>query len=114
MTARAGRRLTPVRNLLPQGTQAVVLPVCVAGVAIVGLALAGGFGSLAAPVVALLVAATLAEAFPVPIEGVAAGNTSFANVFIAAAATIYGWRAAVLVGAGAMLLVELYRWRPPV
>src|SRR5581483_368619 len=60
----------------------------------------------------LLVAATLAEAFPVPIERVAAGATSFANVFIAAAAVLYGWRTAVLVGAGAMLLVEMRLRRP--
>src|SRR6266498_3679508 len=99
MTARAGRRFTSLRELLPQGTQAIVLPVCLAGIAVVVLALSRDLGEFAGPVLGLLVAATLAEAFPVPIEGVAAGATSFANVFIAASATIYDWRAAAVVGA---------------
>src|SRR5262245_2477707 len=69
---------------------------------------------LASPVIGLLVAAALAEAFPVPIEGVAAGATSFANVFIVAAAVLYGWRSAVVVGALTMVVVEVYRRQRPV
>jgi signal transduction histidine kinase len=83
-----------------------LLPVTLAGAAIVALALFTGVPSVW-PVLALLAAATLAEAFPIPIEGVAAGETSFGTVFVAAAAALYGWQAAALVGAGAMLIVEL-------
>jgi signal transduction histidine kinase len=103
-----------LRSLVPAGTTPVVLPVCAAGVGVLALALSRGLGSLAVPLVALILAATLAEAFPVPIEGVTAGATSFANVFVAAAAALYGWRSAVLVGALAMLLAEFYRRAPAV
>jgi signal transduction histidine kinase len=83
-----------------------VVPITLAGASIVALALFTGVSALW-PVLALLAATTLAEAFPIPIEGVAAGETSFGTVFVAAAATLYGWQAAALVGAGAMLIVEL-------
>ncbi len=86
----------------------VVVPVSLAGLAVFGLAVAGGVGVLASAALLLLVAAILAEAFPVRIEGVAAGATSFANLFIVAAAVLYGWRAAVLIGALTMLVVEVH------
>ena len=108
---RSRRRLS-IRRLLRDETWPLVLPVSLAGLVVLGIAVSHGLGPLAGPAVVLLVAATLAEAFPVPIERVAAGATSFANVFIAAAAVLYGWRTAVLVGAGAMLLVELHLRRP--
>src|SRR6266508_1411787 len=107
------RLSTSLRSKLPAGAGIVVLPVCAAGAAVLALALSRGLGNLTGPVLALLLAATLAEAFPVPIESVAPGETSFANVFIAAAAALYGWRSAVLVGVLTMLLVEVYRRRPP-
>jgi signal transduction histidine kinase len=108
-------RPAALRGLFPPRTAPVVVPVCAAAAAVVGLALAqGGASHLAGPAAALLLAATLAEAFPVPIERVAAGATSFANVFIATAAVVYGWRTAVLIGAGSMLAVELYRRTPAV
>jgi signal transduction histidine kinase len=102
------------RRALPGGTGSVVIPVCLAGLAVLGLALAHGVGMLVTPVVLLLVAAALSEAFPVPIEGVAAGATSFANVFIVAAAVLYGWRSAAVVGALTMLFVEVYRRQRPI
>src|SRR5207302_7801253 len=40
--------------------------------------------------------------------------TSFANVFVVAAAVLYGWRSAVVVGALTMLVVEVYRRQRPV
>src|SRR6185437_13984042 len=93
-------RPAALRGLFPPRTAPVIVPVCAAAAAVVGLALAqGGASHLAGP------AATLAEAFPVPIERVAAGATSFANVFIATAAVVYGWRTAVLIGAASMLAV---------
>src|SRR5919201_5905600 len=91
---RTNQTLLSLRRALWEGPQPVVLPVTLAGVVVLGIALSHGVGPLAGPVIALLVAATLAEAFPVPIEGVAAGTTSFANVFIAATAALYGWRLA--------------------
>jgi signal transduction histidine kinase len=109
---RSPRKLLSIRRSLRDETWPVVSTVSLAGLVVLGIALSHGVAPLAGPAVALLVAATLAEAFPVPIERVAAGATSFANVFIAAAAVLYGWRAAVLVGAGAMLLVELRLRRP--
>jgi signal transduction histidine kinase len=109
---RSRRKLISIRALLRDETWPVVLPVSLGGLIVLGIAVSHGLGALAGPAVALLVAATLAEAFPVPIERVAAGATSFANVFIAATAVLYGWRAAALVGAGAMLLVELRLRRP--
>jgi signal transduction histidine kinase len=92
----------------------VILPVCGLAAVAVGFALDGGLAPLAGPAAALLLAATLTEAFPIPIERVAAGATSFANVFIAAAAVLYGWRTAALIGAISMLVVELHRRTPPV
>ncbi len=89
-----------------------MVPVTLAGAAIVALALSTGI-SAPWPVVALLAGATLAEAFPIPIEGVPAGETSFGTVFVAAAAALYGWQEGALVGAGAMLIVELRLRRRP-
>jgi signal transduction histidine kinase len=89
-----------------------VVPVTLSGAAIVALALSTGV-SAPWPALALLAAATLAEAFPIPIEGVTAGATSFGTVFVAAAAALYGWQEAALVGAGAMLIVELRLRRRP-
>jgi signal transduction histidine kinase len=63
-------------------------------------------GSELAGVLALLVSCSIAEAFPVPLERVSAGRTSLATVFVAAAAALYGWDAATLVAALAMLLAE--------
>ncbi len=63
-------------------------------------------------VLALLAAAILTEAFPLPLEGVDVGRTSLASVFIVAAAVLYGWPEAVLVGLVTMFAVELGRHRP--
>ena len=100
-------------RVLSERTVRVVAPVSLCGAIVLGLALSHGLNMLASPVIGLLVAAALAEAFPVPIEGVAAGATSFANVFIVAAATLYGWRAAAVIGALTMLAVEVCRRQSP-
>src|SRR2546426_10585703 len=55
-------------------------------------------------VFALFAASAIAEAYPVPIEGVASGRTSLATVFIVATSVIYGWSAATVVAALAMVL----------
>jgi len=103
-----------LRASAPPDTAVVIIPVCLGAAVVFGLALVHGATMLAGPPIALLAAATLAEALPVPIEGVAAGATSFSNVFIAASATLYGWKVAAVVGVLTMLLVELYRRRPVV
>jgi signal transduction histidine kinase len=121
----APRRVAPLRGgftvpALPGGAWLlpVLLPVTLAGVA-VSLAAAWSFGTSGPTsdtvfgLLALLLAAVAAEAFPVPIEGVPIGRTSLATVFIVAAATIYGWGPATLLGVLAMTLVELGRLRPP-
>jgi signal transduction histidine kinase len=99
-------------------TLPIVLPVAgvgafAAAAAIHSLVVDWPGGSTIAGVAGLLVAATLAEAFPLPIEGVA-GTTSLAIVFIVAAAAIYGWPEAVLVGLISIALVEAERKRPPI
>jgi signal transduction histidine kinase len=88
------------------GPRPIIVPVTLGGTAVVALALFRGVSPLWA-VLVLLAAATLAEAFPIPIEGVAAGETSFGTVFVAGAAALYGWQEAAVVGACAMLIVEL-------
>jgi len=113
LVERARRLGAWFRGQVPPGTALIVLAVCAAAWALVGLAISEGIHPVVGPLV-LLAAATLAEALPVPIEGVTAGATSFSNVFIAGVGTLYGWRPAVIVGALTMLLVEIYRWGPPV
>src|SRR5215213_8948716 len=101
---------------LPPGSAIAVYPVIGAGVVVLVAALAAGGWRFTAPLLALLFAATLAEMFPVKIESVAAGTTSFATIFIATAASVYGWRYGALVGAGAMLLSHAHpqRWNAPI
>src|SRR5919198_889167 len=111
---RYGLRVPPdVRPLLP-----VLLPVCVAGAALVAAAavsfvLEHPSASTIAGVLAVLAASITAEAFPVPIEGVAAGRTSLATIFIVGAAVEYGWAPAALIGFATMLAIELARRRGP-
>jgi len=95
----------------------VWLPVAVAGVAGLALAIASlASGSLGwrdfAGLAVLLAAAAVAEAFPMPIEGVAVGSTSFATIFLVAGATVYGWAAAAVIGFLTMAFVEIGRRRP--
>ena len=98
----------------PAPTAYAVASITAAGAVVFSFALAGGAAVLASPMVALVIAAAAAEAFPVPIERVSAGATSFANVFIVAAGTLYGWRAAAITGALTMLAVEGSRRQRPV
>jgi signal transduction histidine kinase len=113
--ARAGSRLRlspEMAKVLP-----VLVPVVVAGAAVtfpaaVLFGLSEPTGDVLAGVFALVVATTIAEAFPVPIEGVGAGRTSLATVFIVAAAALYGWEAATVVGVLGMASVELATRKP--
>jgi signal transduction histidine kinase len=101
------------RRVLP-----IVLPVAGAGAfaavaAIHALVVDWPGGSTVAGLAGLLIAATLAEAFPLPIERVQT-NTSLAIVFIVAAAAIYGWPEAAIVGLLTIVLVESQGKRPPI
>jgi signal transduction histidine kinase len=91
------------------GVGPVVAPVVAAGAAVTVAAAAelGGTskGAFAGALV-LLAAAILAETFPVPIRGVAAGATSLATIFLVAAAALYSWQLATLVGVLTMVLAE--------
>ena len=115
---------TPVKRRVRAGVSDEllrVLPV-VASVGLAGaaatvaagwsFAASGPSGRMLLGVFALFAASTIAEAFPVPIEGVASGRTSLATIFIVATAVIYGWSAATVVAALAMLLVETARRKP--
>jgi signal transduction histidine kinase len=103
------------------GKTAHVLPVLVPVVAVGALGITAATVSLAtdapspavlAGALGLVAAAALAEAFPLPIEGVMAGATSLATVFIVAAAVVYDWRIAAVVGFVSMASVELGRRKP--
>ena len=99
-------------------TLPIVLPVAGAGAfaavaAIHALAVDWPGNSTLAGAAGLLIAATLAEAFPLPIERVQS-NTSLAIVFIVAAAAIYGWPEAAIVGLLTIVLVESQGTRPPI
>ena len=61
---------------------------------------------------ALLVASVFVEAFPVPIRGVPSGGLSLSAVFIVAAACLYGWEAAAVMGAVTRGSIELCQRRP--
>jgi signal transduction histidine kinase len=95
----------------------VLVPVVAAGTATVVVALwslvtSSPSGSTLAGAAALLIAAAAAEALPVPLEGVAIGRTSLATIFIVAAAVLYDWSIATLIGACAMASVEFARRTP--
>jgi diguanylate cyclase (GGDEF)-like protein len=104
---------TPLRQ---PSIRSIALPVITGGATALALAIwtlaTEADPSLVAGLVALLVAAALAEAFPVPLEP--AGEVSLAAVFITGAALTYGWAAAVVVAALAVVLVDGLRRRQPV
>jgi signal transduction histidine kinase len=103
-----------IRRALPLVAAVSVASVGFLIAAVWSLATGPPEGSTALGGLALLGAAVIAEAFPVPIEGVSAGRTSLATPFIVAAAVIYDWRIAVLVGFLTMASVEVGRRRSPV
>jgi signal transduction histidine kinase len=114
-----GGRLMPpvspeVRRALPLVVVVSALSIASVLAAVWSFATEPPAGSTAVGALALLGSAVIAEAFPVPIEGVSAGRTSLATVFIVAAAVIYDWRIAVVLGFLTMATVELGRRRSPV
>jgi diguanylate cyclase (GGDEF)-like protein/putative nucleotidyltransferase with HDIG domain len=97
----------------------IVVPVVVAGVALVGAAVHGIVSSAPSPgllvgFLALLVAATLVEAFPVSVETLPAGGVSVAAVFIVGTAVLYGWAPAVVMGCLTRATIDLAHRRPTI
>jgi diguanylate cyclase (GGDEF)-like protein/putative nucleotidyltransferase with HDIG domain len=95
----------------------ILLPVALAGFALLGFATFSFVGSnpstaVLGGVVALLLAATFVEAHPVPIEGISSEGISLAAVFIVGTGVIYGWAPAVIMGFLTRALIELVQRRP--
>jgi diguanylate cyclase (GGDEF)-like protein len=100
----------------PPQLLALVLPVSLAGAAVVAAA-AWSFSSTAswsilAGVAVLLAAAIVAEAFPVPMESLPAGYVSLAAVFVVGTAFLYGWAPAAIVASVTRVALELLQRRP--
>ena len=104
--------------LPPRRLAALVVPVCLTAIGVVGVAaysLATGpvDAALAASLIGFLAALMLAERYPVPIEGVDVGGVSLSFVFGVAAAVLFGWAAATLIVFAATLTVHTLQHRPP-
>ena len=102
------------RYLLP-----VLLPVVLAGFAVVAAAVWHATASPPSPLViagvmALLAAALFCEAFPVPVENLPGGRLSLSTVFILGAGVLYGWEAAVAVAVLTRVTLEIVEQRPRV
>lgn len=105
------------RRAIPAHLWALIVPVWAIGVAAL---VAAGYGLGADPpsladlggIAALMVASMLSERYPVPIPGVDARGVSLGFVFTAATVVLFGWEAAVVVGAAAPLVVWLLEHRP--
>jgi diguanylate cyclase (GGDEF)-like protein len=102
------------RYLLP-----VLLPVVLAGFAVVAAAVWQTAASppppLTAPgVMVLLAAALFCEVFPVPVENLPGGRLSLSTVFVLGAAVLYGWTAAVAVAVLTRVTLDIVERRPRV
>jgi len=97
---------------------AVVVPVIVAGVGAVGLAVfryadAPRSASDRAELFGLFASMALAERFPVPVEGMGAGGVTLGFVFSVSSIILLGWPAGVVVAAGGPTFTHLLQRRPP-
>jgi diguanylate cyclase (GGDEF)-like protein len=104
--------------LPPRRLAALVAPVCLTAIGVVGVAgysVATGplDAALVASLIGFLAAVMLAERYPVPIEGVDVGGVSLSFVFGVAAAVLFGWAAATLIIFAATLTVHTLQHRPP-
>jgi len=96
----------------------VVVPVIVAGVGAVGLAVfryadAPRSASDLAELFGLFASMALAERFPVPVEGMGAGGVTLGFVFSVSSIILLGWPAGVVVAAGGPTFTHLLQRRPP-
>ena len=86
----------------PPRLLAVVVPVCLAGLAvtcaaIVSFAITPHETTNILGLAALVIASTLADRFPVPVEGVGPPGVSLSFVFGVASIVLFGWAAGLLV-----------------
>jgi diguanylate cyclase (GGDEF)-like protein/putative nucleotidyltransferase with HDIG domain len=101
----------------PRRLTALIVPVCVAGLAVL-VAAAYEFGTSTHTgrellgLAALTAAATLAERFPVPISPEGGGVLSLTFVFAVAAIVLYGWAAGALLLLAATAVVQIAQHRP--
>jgi diguanylate cyclase (GGDEF)-like protein len=96
---------------------AIAVPVIIAGVGAIGLALFRYADSApsttdVAKLFALMATMALAERFPVPVEGMGAGGVTLGFVFSISSIILLGWPAGVLVVAGGPTFTHLLQRRP--
>jgi diguanylate cyclase (GGDEF)-like protein/putative nucleotidyltransferase with HDIG domain len=101
----------------PRRLAALIYPVCLAGLAVLGVAAyefatTSHSGGQLAGLAALTAAATLAERFPVPISPEGGGVLSLMFVFAVAAIVLYGWAAGALLLLAATAIVQVAQHRP--
>ena len=105
--------------LPPPRLAALVVPVSVLGLGVVGAAafslISGGASAATlASIVALFAACVLAERYPVSLDGVDAGGVTLSYSFVVAAVVLFGWEAGVLVVAAATAIMQLLQHRPAI
>ena len=108
------QRVFPPPRLL-----AVVVPVCLAGLAVtlaavVSFAVTPHKTTTLLGLAALVTASTLADRFPVPVEGVGPPGVSLSFVFGVASIVLFGWAAGLLVVVLAPAVTQLLEHRPQI
>ena len=98
---------------------ALVVPVSVAGVGVVGAAtyslITGGASAATIfSIVAMFAACVLAERYPVSLDGVDAGGVTLSYSFVISAVVLFGWEAGVLVVAASTAIMQLLQHRPAI
>jgi diguanylate cyclase (GGDEF)-like protein len=103
--------------LAPPRLAALVVPVVLTGLGVVGVA---AFSVATTPLGALallelgglLAAQMLAERYPVPLEGVDSGGLSLSFVFAVATTVLYGWAVGAIITFTSTLIVQSLDHRP--
>ncbi len=98
---------------------ALVVPVSVAGVGVVGAAtyslITGGASAATIfSIVAMFAACVLAERYPVSLDGVDAGGVTLSYSFVISAVVLFGWEAGVLIVAASTAIMQLLQHRPAI
>ena len=105
--------------LPPPRLAALVVPVSIAGLGVVGAAsysliVGGASAATLASIVALFAACVLAERYPVSLDGVDAGGVTLSYSFVISAVVLFGWEAGVIVVAAATPIMQLLQHRPAI
>jgi diguanylate cyclase (GGDEF)-like protein len=103
--------------LPPRRLAALVVPVVLTGLGVVGVAAytvaVTPLGALALLALAgLLAAQMLAERYPVPLEGVDSGGLSLSFVFAVATTVLYGWALGAIITFTSTLIIQSLDHRP--